>query len=181
MRYRNRPTASRLKARMTRGIVLFAIVLGSTACGSDENSNNAVQTDIAFTPEGVLDFVRPDSSIISRIIIELAETQEEQAQGLMYRRTLPPRGGMLFVDAAESPRSFWMKNTALALDIIFVDAQGEIVNIVKRTTPYSEDFIESTGPAQYVVEVRAGFTDRYGITQDDHIVWRRQTFDTDSE
>jgi len=140
-----------------------------------------VQTDIAFTPEGVLDFVRPDSSIVSRIIIELAETPEEQAQGLMYRRTLPDRGGMLFIDAEESMRSFWMKNTALALDIIFVDAQGEIVNIVKRTTPYSEDFIESTGPAQYVVEVRAGFTDRYGISDDDRITWRRQTFETESD
>jgi len=177
MRYRNRTTPARL--------IVLALVsttfLGLSGCTSEDTENSAVQTDIAFTPEGVLDFVRPDSSIISRIIIELAETQEEQAQGLMYRRSLPDRGGMLFVDAEESMRSFWMKNTPLALDIIFVDANGKIVNIVKRTTPYSEDFIESTGPAQFVVEVRAGFTDRYGITEDDRITWRRQTFDTDTE
>lgn len=170
---------------MTRSVVpivfLAFLLPGLTGCGARENGQDAVQTDIAFTPEGVLDFVRPDSSIITRIVIELAETPEEQAQGLMYRRTLPDRGGMIFIDAEESMRSFWMKNTALALDIIFVDQHGEIVNIVKRTTPYSEDFIESTAPARYVVEVRAGFTDRYGITDEDHIIWRRQTFDTDSD
>lgn len=162
-------------------LIASATVLGLSGCASEDTENTPLQTDIAFTPEGVLDFARPDSSLITRIIIELAETQEEQAQGLMYRRSLPDRGGMLFVDAEESMRSFWMKNTPLALDIIFVDAAGEIVNIVKRTTPYSEDFIESTGPAQFVVEVRAGFTDRYGITEDDRITWRRQTFDTDTE
>ncbi len=162
-------------------LVLTSLIVFTTGCGSENQENPGLQTDIEFTPEGVLDFVRPDSSIITRIILELAETQEEQAQGLMYRRTLPDRGGMLFIDAAESMRSFWMKNTALALDIVFVDAEGEIVNIVKRTTPYSEDFIESTAPAQYVVEVRAGFTDRYGITEDDRIVWRRESFDTESD
>ncbi|MGA1494758.1 MAG: DUF192 domain-containing protein [Rhodothermales bacterium] len=94
-------------------------------------------------------------------------------------RYLPDRGGMLFVDAVASMRSFCMNNTPLSLDIIFVDADGDIVNIVKRTTPYSEDYIESTGPAQYVVEVRAGFTDRYGITAEDRIRWRRQSFETE--
>ena len=99
----------------------------------------------------------------------------------MYRKTMDADHGMLFVYPEAEPRSFWMKNTPLALDIIFVDAKGEIVNIVKRTSPYSEDFIESTAPAQYVVEVRAGFTDRYGISEDDRISWRRQTFETDTE
>ena len=165
---------------MIPGIILMLVVLVAAGCASEDTPQQGVQTDVPFTPEGVLDFVRADSSIITRIVIELAESPEEQAQGLMYRRSLPDRGGMLFVDPEESMRSFWMKNTALSLDILFVDANGEIVNIAKRTTPFSEDFITSTGPAQYVVEVRAGFTDRYGITENDRISWRRQNFDTDS-
>jgi uncharacterized membrane protein (UPF0127 family) len=181
MRYRNRSITARLTAACAATVLLSAVMTGLAGCASETQDNESLKTDITFTPEGILDFVRPDSSIISRIIIELAETPEEQAQGLMYRRSLPDRGGMLFIDAGESMRSFWMKNTPLALDIIFVDAKGEIVNIVKRTTPYSEDFIESTAPAQYVVEVRAGFTDRYGISEDDRISWRRQTFETDTE
>lgn len=171
MRYRNRPVVA--------GLIL-ALTMLTAGCNREPSQPEGLATDIEFTPEGFLDFVRPDSSLITRIIIELAETPEEQAQGLMYRRTLPDRGGMLFVDPAESMRSFWMKNTALSLDILFVDAEGHIVNIAKKTTPFSEEHIESTGPAQYVVEVRAGFTDRYGITEDDRIVWRRETFDDPS-
>lgn len=161
-------------------MLMFALTMLLVGCNRETGEAEGLATDIEFTPEGVLDFVRPDSSIITRIIIELAESPEEQAQGLMYRRTLPDRGGMLFIDAAESMRSFWMKNTALSLDILFVDAEGRIVNIAKRTTPFSEDHIESTGPAQFVVEVRAGFIDRHGITENDRIVWRRETFDNPS-
>ncbi|MDA0378227.1 MAG: DUF192 domain-containing protein [Bacteroidetes bacterium] len=173
MRYRNRPAVA--------GLSLFlGIALMTLGCNREPSGPEGLGTDIPFTPEGVLDFVRPDSSIITRIVIELAESPEEQAQGLMYRRTLPDRGGMLFVDPVETMRSFWMKNTALSLDILFVDTDGHIVNIAKRTTPFSEEQIKSTGPARYVVEVRAGFTDRYGITDADRIVWRRETFDSPS-
>lgn len=118
---------------ITLVLMLSIIMVG---CSKESTQPPGIQTDVPFTPEGVLDFVRPDSSIINRIVIEIAETPQEQAQGLMYRRSLPDRGGMLFIDQAESMRSFWMKNTALSLDILFVDAQGEIVNIVKRTTPF---------------------------------------------
>lgn len=160
---------------ITLALMMSLVMVG---CTKESAQPPAIQTDVPFTPEGVLDFVRPDSSIISRIVIEIAETPQEQAQGLMYRRSLPDRGGMLFIDPAESMRSFWMKNTALSLDILFVDAQGEIVNIVKRTTPFSEENILSTAPAQFVVEVRAGFTDAHGITDTDRIRWRRQDFET---
>ena len=177
MRHRHRPIASRLS--LFSLLALLSTFGPMTGCTQEESPQD-VQTEIAFSPEGVLDFVRADSSIITRIVIELAENPDEQAQGLMYRRSLPDRGGMLFIDPVESMRSFWMKNTALSLDILFVDANGEIVNIVKRTTPFSEERILSTAPAQYVVEVRAGFTDRYGITEDDRIAWRRQEFETGS-
>ena len=129
MRYRNRSIIARLTAACAATALLSAVMTSLAGCASETQDNESLKTDITFTPEGILDFVRPDSSIISRIIIELAETPEEQAQGLMYRRSLPDRGGMLFIDAGESMRSFWMKNTPLALDIIFVDAKGEIVNI----------------------------------------------------
>ncbi|NNF02996.1 MAG: DUF192 domain-containing protein, partial [Rhodothermales bacterium] len=102
----------------------------------------------------------------------------EQAQGLMYRRSLPDRGGMLFVDEEPSMQSFWMRNTPLPLDILFIDEAGEIVNIVKRTTPYSEDRIESTDSAKYVLEVRAGFTDRYAITDSMRVTWERRNLTT---
>jgi len=166
-----------LKICKTKGILLLMssfILLGG--CAKTQEPAATSMEEIVFRPDGVLDFVRADSSISARIFIEIAESPEAQAQGLMYRRSLPEKGGMLFIDPAPSMRSFWMKNTPLALDIIFVNDQGEVVNIVKRTTPYSEEHILSTGPAQYVVEVRAGFTDKFNITDTDRVSWERRTF-----
>lgn len=152
-------------------MLLAALVFAG--CGGDEQPA-ADRLNTEFEAEGILDFHRPDSSIVTRIVIELAESDAEQAQGLMYRRSLPDRGGMLFIDDAPSMQSFWMRNTPLPLDILFIDERGEIVNIVKRTTPYSDDRIESTDSSQYVLEVRAGFTDRYGITDAMRVEWERR-------
>lgn len=173
MRLRNGSPATGLLGLI--GTITIMTLLGG--CNSKYDATNQIAGDIEFRADGILDFIKPDSAIVIRILIEVAETPAAQAQGLMYRRTMPDRGGMLFVDPVESMRSFWMKNTPLALDIMFVDADGQIVNIVKRTTPFSEDQIESTAPAQFVVEVRAGFVDRYGITEEDRISWERRTFD----
>lgn len=158
-------------------IVLAGLLLLS-GCGHEEQP--AEQPSTEFEAEGILDFHRPDNSLVTRIVIELAESDAEQAQGLMYRRSLPDRGGMLFIDDAPSMQSFWMRNTPLPLDILFIDDRGEIVNIVKRTTPYSDERIESTDSARYVLEVRAGFTDRYGITDSMRVEWERRDF-TQSE
>ena len=142
------------------------------------NNKNAIPTDIQFRADGVLDFIRPDSSIIIRIAIEIADTDSAQARGLMDRRSLPNRGGMLFVNTAPRQQSFWMKSTPLPLDILFIGVDSSVVNIAKKTRPYSEDRIESTGPAQFVLEVRSGFTDRYGIDETTRLRWRRQVIDS---
>jgi uncharacterized membrane protein (UPF0127 family) len=111
--------------------------------------------------------------VIARIAIEIADTPRRQATGLMGRRSLPRRGGMLFVNEAEREQQFWMKNTPLPLDLIFIRADSSIANIVKRTRPLTDDFIRSAGPAKHVLEVRAGFTDRLGIDESARISWRR--------
>lgn len=149
--------------------ILPAIVFG---CKGENDQQILVEPK--FTAEGVLAFHRPSGEKIVTIAIELAETPKEQELGLMNRRSLPERGGMLFVSEGERERSFWMKNTPLPLDIIFVRADSSIANIVKRTTPLSEDFIESVGIVQNVLEVRAGFTDRYGIDTTTTISWQRR-------
>jgi len=80
---------------------------------------------------------------------------------------------MLFVFPAPDSLSFWMANTPLPLDIIFVAPDSTVVNIAKRTTPLSREFIRSTGLAQYVVEVRGGFTDRFQIDTSTRIHWTK--------
>ena len=81
----------------------------------------------------------------------------------MWRDRLDSDAGMLFVFGDETVRTFWMKNTPLPLDIIFIDAGGRVVNVAQATTPYSESPIRSAGPARYVLEVNAGFARRHGI------------------
>ncbi|AFN74709.1 secreted protein containing DUF192 [Melioribacter roseus P3M-2] len=141
----------------------------------NEELNAALKnkTAFSFVKEGELSFVNNKDEQIVKIDVEIADDDIQRATGLMYREYMAENQGMLFIFPHESPQSFWMKNTILPLDIIFVDAGGNIVKIHKYTTPYSETSYQSGKPAKYVVEVNAGFADKYGIREGDRIVWRR--------
>ncbi len=153
---------------------VLAVLLCVFALGCAQNDSPPPSTEEPkFTVEGELRFIGEDGALIARIAIELAETQEEQSTGLMGRRSLPALGGMLFVNDEPRMQHFWMKNTPLPLDIIFIRDDLTITNIVKRTRPLSSDFIDSTEEAQYVLEVRGGFTDQYGIDESARVEWRR--------
>lgn len=151
-------------------VLMASAVSVNFGCQSDSKS---VMKEPQFEVEGTLDFLRPDGTPFLRIAIELAESIEEQMTGLMGRRSLPSKGGMLFVYDSEIEQSFWMKSTPLPLDIIFIAADSSIVNIARRTTPLSEETITSTRPAQFVLELRAGFVDSHGIDESTRIKWKR--------
>jgi uncharacterized membrane protein (UPF0127 family) len=102
--------------------------------------------------------------------VEMAVTPEEQARGLMFRRELPEKQGMLFDFKREQPTSFWMKNTYVPLDMIFIRADGRILNIAENTVPLSEALVSSTGPVRAVLEVIAGTTKKLGIAAGDRVV-----------
>jgi len=93
----------------------------------------------------------------------------------MYRNELPAFGGMLFIFPQESPLSFWMKNTSLPLDIIYINADFTIVHIAENTTPYSTAQIPSKQPAKYVLEVNGGFCQHHGIVAEDRVEFSRVT------
>ena len=96
-------------------------------------------------------------------IVELAISDRQQTQGLMFRRTLPINAGMLFDYRVPTHISMWMKNTFIPLDMIFIGANGRIINITQRTIPMSEVAISSNGEARAVLEVNGGTVDRLGI------------------
>lgn len=155
-------------------IVFLSLFFAAALPGcSEEEERLPVFTEIPFDKEGTLTFLQPDGREITTIDIEIAESDSAQARGLMQRRSLPAGGGMLFPYDTPRPLSFWMRNTPLPLDIIFVGDDGRIVNIARRTRPYSDESITSDGPAQYVVEVRAGFADRHGLTDSTRVRWSR--------
>jgi uncharacterized membrane protein (UPF0127 family) len=97
------------------------------------------------------------------ISIEIVSSESDRNRGLMYRKSMSDSCGMLFVFEQMQPLSFWMKNTHIPLDIIFVDDKFAIVSISKNTTPFSEESLPSAGPSMYVVEVNAGFCDNNHI------------------
>lgn len=121
--------------------------------------------------DGDLQFLRHDGSVVASITIEIADTPETRVKGLMERWFLPERHGMLFIFDTPEIQRFWMHNTPLSLDMIFVDGNRRILNLAESTTPMSKQTYSSRGPAQYVVEVRAGFCRRAGIQEGMSIQW----------
>lgn len=160
-----------LVASLLCGIVL----LGGIGCGGGTDSADTADTTetIPFQTEGRLAFIQDGDSTVM-IDIEIADTDSSRERGMMEREGFPnDRSGMLFVFNQEQPRSFWMANTPVALDIFFVSADSQIVSIAKYTTPHSSEQIESEGPAQYVLETPAGFADSHGLIAGDRIRWQR--------
>ena len=127
-----------------------------------------------FQKEGVLSFIRSaDKQALASIDIEIAEEELAIRQGLMYRKSMETNQGMIFIKSSEEPQSFWMLNTYISLDIVFVNQNREIVKIQPNTNPRSLEPIPSVHPAIYVVEVLAGFCAEHGISEGDMIQYRR--------
>ena len=105
--------------------------------------------------------------------VEVADTPETRARGLMYRRDLAADAGMLFIFEEASPLTFWMKNTSLPLDMVFIDPSHRIVGIVADTTPFTTNPRAVGTPSQYVLEVNAGFCAKHGIAAGDQVEFVR--------
>jgi uncharacterized membrane protein (UPF0127 family) len=101
--------------------------------------------------------------------VEMAVTPEQQANGLMFRRELPEGQGMLFDFGHEQPTSFWMKNTYIPLDMIFIRGDGRIARIAENTVPLSESLVSSGGPVRAVLEVIGGTAKKLGIAPGDRV------------
>jgi uncharacterized protein len=102
-------------------------------------------------------------------LVELARNDEERARGLMFRKELPDGRGMLFDFQREQDISFWMKNTYIPLDMIFIRADGTIRRIAANTEPLSERSVPAGGPVRYVLEVIGGTARKLGIEAGDKV------------
>jgi len=106
-----------------------------------------------------------------KFTVELATTPAQMEQGLMFRRSLAADAGMLFDYGTPSMASMWMKNTLIPLDMLFVDAKGQIVNIHERAVPGSLDTIAAAAPARAVIELNGGTASRLGIRPGDKVLF----------
>ncbi len=159
-----------LRPALLLGAVLL---LGVTSCR--EAPENSLKTEsVAFTKEGTLTLYRGESdSLLARLDIEIAETEYETQTGLMYRKSMEERQGMLFIFPNEARHSFYMKNTLIPLDILFIRGDRSIANIARNAQPMDESGIPSAGPVQYVLEINAGLSDRWGLKEGDRVVFER--------
>lgn len=141
-------------------IICFAIIL---SC-KNEKARTVKPIVINFTKEAELTFIKGKDSITS-LDIELAESEYEQQTGLMHRKNMDMNQGMLFVYKDEKPRpNFYMKNTKIALDLIYINSDFQVVEINKNAIPFDEKPINANKPAKYVLEVNSGFVEKYKIT-----------------
>lgn len=102
--------------------------------------------------------------------VELAETPEQRSRGLMFRDSIPENGGMLFLFDVPHVASFWMRNTFISLDMIFIQQDGRIVNIHERTVPGSQALHSAAAPVTAVLEIRGGLASRLGIRPGDKVI-----------
>ena len=109
----------------------------------------------------------------ARFRVEIADDERERAQGLMGRRDLATGAGMLFIYDSPRPVSFWMRNTPLPLDMVFIDETGTVVGVHENAVPFDETPIPSGAPVLMVLEIRGGLARRIGITEGAHLVHPR--------
>jgi len=124
-----------------------------------------------FTKEGELTFTDSLGTLKSKIDIEIADNVYERSLGLMNRKEMNENQGMLFIFPESEYQSFWMRNTLISLDMIFVNDKKEIVTIHKNTKILSDQSYPASKLALYVVEVLAGYTDKHDIKIGDKIDW----------
>lgn len=160
-----------LKKSILTLAITFCLLLHFTACKEDKKVIK--QPEISFTKEGELTIykITSDSLRIS-VDIEIADTEYDIQTGLMYRNTMSKNQGMLFVFDDISKRSFYMKNTRIPLDLIFIDDKNTIVSFQKNTKPFDESSLPSNVPAKYVLEVNAGLVDAWSIKVGDSMTYK---------
>lgn len=105
----------------------------------------------------------------AQVSVEIAATPAEQARGLMFRESLPTMAGMLFVYPDERDASFWMRNTLIPLDMVFLDEAGRVVRIHENAVPLDETPIRAGVPTLAVLELNGGLARRLGLRPGDEI------------
>jgi uncharacterized membrane protein (UPF0127 family) len=157
------------------------VAVSLVACRAEPaaNLNEAVPAAPAAAPRTApsgLDLVPLDihsANGTHHFTVEVARTSEQQARGLMFREALGADEGMIFPFQFPRPATFWMRNTLIPLDLIFVREDGIIVRIAANAVPMSEDTIASGEPVAAVLEIKGGRAAELGIAEGDRVNWSR--------
>ena len=159
---------SRLPAGLLLAAALFACRAETPVANASQEAPRHAVSGLALVPLQIASRGR-----VHRFTVELAATPEEQAQGLMFRESLANDAGMIFPFSPPRPASFWMRNTLIPLDMIFIRSDGTIARIAANTVPLSEESVESGEVVAAVLELRGGRAAQLGIREGDRVTWPR--------
>lgn len=153
--------------RLSLVLPLLLVVGCSSKTPGADNATAPVQT----APTGTIPLVIRSGGKVHRFSVEAAVTAEQQAKGLMFRNSLPDDGGMIFPMDPPRIASFWMKNTVIPLDMLFIRTDGTIAMIAANTTPYAREPVSAGIPVAAVLELRGGRAAELGVKEGDRVAW----------
>ena len=157
---------------MRKLVLLLSFTILFISCKNEDN-RKVKTAEIKFKKEGELTISKASGDFVVTLDIEIAETAYERETGLMYRTSMEDNQGMLFVFSSELPKSFYMKNTYIPLDIIYLNKDLKIVSFQENAVPLSETSLSSEVPAMYVLEVNAGLAEKWLLEIGDFISFEK--------
>jgi uncharacterized membrane protein (UPF0127 family) len=156
--------------RIMRAVLPFALLAGCAAKDKDDRAD-AVAANASTSASSTIPLVILADGKEHRFVMEVAVTPQEQAKGLMFRKEVPADGGMVFPMRPPRTASFWMENTWIPLDMLFVRTDGTIAFIAADRQPYRREPVSAGIPVAGVVELRGGRAKELGIEEGDKVRW----------
>jgi hypothetical protein len=163
-----RPCSATLEVRLAAGLLLTIALL--LAVGGVSYAQSMQIESLAHFPRTELTIKARGHA--DRFDIWIADTAARQEQGLMFVRDLPPSQGMLFPEGSPQVAHFWMKNTYIPLDMVFVGEDGRVAKIIASARPFSLGLLSSDVPVIAVLEIRGGEAAQLGIGVGDRVSWK---------
>jgi uncharacterized membrane protein (UPF0127 family) len=162
-----------MRKRIEKSAIVLGLLLAACAAKPAEGAGAPVATEAVHPVSGlqVVDLSITSGKAVHRFRVEVAASSEQQMKGLMFRTEMGADEGMIFPMDPPRGAAFWMKNTVIPLDIIFVGPDGRITNIAANAVPYSLDGLESTGLVKGVLELNGGRAAQLGIVAGDRVEW----------
>ena len=160
--------------RLKRAALWMGLLLAACSPRSADGAASTASPSTAVHPESGLPVVALTVTHAGKphvFRVEIASSSQQQARGLMFRARMGADDGMIFPMNPPRDASFWMKNTVIPLDIIFVGVDGRISNIAANAIPYSEEPLSSVGKVKGVLELNGGRAAELGIVAGDQVVW----------
>jgi uncharacterized membrane protein (UPF0127 family) len=152
-------------------LVVLNVISVLFSCQTDKNRETDLTQAFSFRKDTLLKFVKDMDTLPITFEIELAQSDYQKETGLMHRKQMKIDQGMLFIYEDQRKRqTFYMKNTFIPLDLIYLNSEMEIVDFNLKTKPLSEDYISSGIPSMYVLEVNAGLVERLQLEKGNFVI-----------